>query len=435
MNEDRRNKLIRLLMPMVDEGVTTDQLSNMSDQELEALAQEKLQAKPQDATSGSSTPDPLVQAGAGGDEGENEGENEGQGQPKDSGSHDSTPAMVARLLKITQGLAGAVDNLSKRQGRLESSQETEMIIREASKAPKRVRGQHPMFGELLRNAKGRFPTLLVGPSGGGKSTAAKLIAETLGLRFSYVAMGPTQTEHKFSGFTAANGFLVPEEFYLSYKYGGVMLIDELDNAEPSVLVWLNGSIQNKMAPFPMGLKIGIEAQEFGGVEGESTGGIRHMHPDCVIIATANTIGKGATMIYSGRRPIDGSTLKRFKTITWNYDEKMERRLAGNPAWVDIVQHFRRTIEGAGLPHIVSPVDSIEGAQLVALGKPLRQTMEETFLAGLDKSTRDMLKVDDFIAHSEEVYEALYQAQEKARAQEAEAENPAIEAQEAEAHSE
>src|SRR5690606_18714204 len=86
----------------------------------------------------------------------------------------------------------------------------------------KVKDQHHMFPELLRNLHSRIPTMLVGPTGSGKTTAALKAAEILGLDFSYMALGPTQPESKFSGYQDATGHYIPTEFYLRYRYGGVI---------------------------------------------------------------------------------------------------------------------------------------------------------------------------------------------------------------------
>lgn len=263
---------------------------------------------------------------------------------------------------------------------------------------------HMAFDDLLFNCVMRLPTLLVGPSGSFKTSAAKRISHVLNQPFGYVALGPTQTEAKFAGYPDAQGHFVPTEFYLRYKYGGVMLLDELDAGNPSVLVWINGAIQNREAAFPRGFMTKLEQDGFHDEAEEliEAGGMVDMHPDCIIIATANTFGRGADLVYQGRNALDGATLKRFKVLIWDYDEALERKIAGDDVWVSFVQTVRQAVSELDLHHIVSPVDSIDGAKMLAAGQDWNKVAAQTVFAGLsnddvekvlhEKSTKTTLKI-------------------------------------------
>lgn len=245
---------------------------------------------------------------------------------------------------------------------------------------------HMTFDDLLFNCVNRLPTLLVGPSGSFKTTAARQAADVLNLPFGYIPLGPTQTEAKFAGYPDAQGNFVPTEFYLKYKYGGVILLDEIDAGNPSVLVWINGAIQNKQAAFPRGFMTRLEGEGFSS-EADAlveAGGMVDMHPDCVVIASANTFGRGADLVYQGRNALDGATLKRFKVLMWDYDEALERKLAGDDLWVSFVQSVRAVVYELQMHHIVSPVDSIDGARMIAAGQDWQKVSLQTVFAGLKK---------------------------------------------------
>lgn len=255
-----------------------------------------------------------------------------------------------------------------------------------------VENAHERLPSLLFNAKLRKHTLLVGPSGAGKTTASRMTADALGLDFGYIALGPTQTETKFSGYTDAHGVYVPTEFYLRYRYGGVFLMDEMDAGHPAALTWINGALANGLASFPRGLMSEWERREYHPDEdpGVPTGGMIPMHPDFVAIGSANTFGKGADLVYQGRNALDGATLKRFKVIYWDYDERLERALAGDDVWVDFVQALRASARHLDMHHIVSPVDAIDGALMIQAGKPWNVVAHETALAGLTQADRTKL---------------------------------------------
>jgi len=51
-----------------------------------------------------------------------------------------------------------------------------------------------------------------------------------------------------------------------------------------------------------------------------------------------------------------------------YDYDLERKLAGNDAWVDMVQAIRDAIAHHKMRYVVSPRASIKGARLLSIGK-------------------------------------------------------------------
>lgn len=115
-----------------------------------------------------------------------------------------------------------------------------------------------------------------------------------------------------------------------------------------------------------------------------------MHPDCVIIASANTVGKGADMMYHGRNALDASTLKRFAMILWEYDTNLEYKLSPIREWTAYVIAVRESVMDLRLPHPVSPVDSIRGGMMLLSGKEWNQTASETVFAGLRKEEIDRI---------------------------------------------
>lgn len=296
----------------------------------------------------------------------------------------------AVLKDIEQGFKEYAETLEEWKRNTEQKMVSKVEFNIPERPTIELENVHYAFPDLLHNAHLRLPTLLVGPSGSFKTSSAKRVSEILDLPFGYVALGPTQTEAKFAGYPDAQGHFVPTEFYLRYKYGGVIVLDELDNGNPSVLVWLNGAIQNREAAFPRGFMTRLEQDGFQQEAEElaAAGGMVPMHPDCVIVATANTFGRGADLVYQGRNALDGSTLKRFKVIVWDYDESLERKIAGDDVWVSFVQEVRAAVEDLELHHIVSPVDSIDGAYMIASGQSWRKVAHQTVFAGLQKDELD-----------------------------------------------
>jgi hypothetical protein len=144
---------------------------------------------------------------------------------------------------------------------------------------------HPMFPELVqaagsRMASGVQPNIwLAGPTGSGKTHAAKMTAKALGVAWHY--NGALSMPHELLGFIDAGGRYHRTPFREAYEHGGVYLFDEVDGSDNSALLALNAALANGVATFPDGQ---VER-----------------HKDCVIIATANTWGLGRNCRLRGAR--------------------------------------------------------------------------------------------------------------------------------------
>lgn len=233
--------------------------------------------------------------------------------------------------------------------------------------------QHRTFALLLSVIATRTPVMLVGPAGGGKTFAGEVVAQALGLDFYPYSVGPDTRAAHMLGYMHAGGEFVPGPLYVPFKDGGVFLIDEADTAHPAVMTTLNAALANGYMMFPNGELV-------------------RRHADCVIIAGANTYGRGADAEYVGRSPIDAATRNRFAYITWDYDEELEREiaLAQNPnagEWITHVQRLRAAKERARVRHVISPRASIYGARALASGID-RDACEEMFVwQGLGRDDR------------------------------------------------
>jgi len=234
-----------------------------------------------------------------------------------------------------------------------------------------VEGQHQTFEDLLLVVSQRDHVMLVGPAGTGKTSGAKSVAQALGLRWSYWASNPRVTASALMGFMDANGQYVRTQFREAYEHGGVFILDEVDNAAPDLLTALNGAIENGTASFPDGL---VER-----------------HPDFVVVATANTYGKGADRIYSGRQQLDGATLDRFIVLNWGYDLDLERQLAPVDAWTDYVQAVRQVVEANTIREVVSMRAAIKGGRYLQLGWAWAKVEETILYRGWNKDS--LAKVD------------------------------------------
>jgi cobaltochelatase CobS len=109
-----------------------------------------------------------------------------------------------------------------------------------------------------------------------------------------------------------------------------------------------------------------------------------------MIATANTIGKGANAQYVGRLVADGATLDRFVMITWDYDNKLEAMISGDAFVTSRVIELRKAAEAAGLGCIISPRASINTCKLVASGMDIEKALEYTIFNKLTPNERSIL---------------------------------------------
>lgn len=225
---------------------------------------------------------------------------------------------------------------------------------------------HKGFDDLLTVVGCRLHAFLVGPAGSFKTTTAHKVAEALGLEFSSLSICQQTTQVSLLGYMNATGAYVTTEFRKRYQEGGVFLLDEIDNGNANVLAVLNSALANGHCAFPDGMIA--------------------RHPDFRLIATANTYGNGGSAQYVGRCQLDAATLDRFAFLDWQYDEDLEREIAGNDAWTDRVFALRAAAASLGSRLIISPRATFEGAALLA--------------AGMDRAKVETLKIWKGIAPEE-----------------------------------
>lgn len=206
--------------------------------------------------------------------------------------------------------------------------------------------QHFMFPILLKAcSRKRVNIWLAGPSGSGKTTAAEMVAKVLGAQYRFT--GALSDVYGLLGYKNAQGEYVRTNFREAYEHGGLFLLDEVDASDPTVPVGLNAALSGSCCAFPDGMV--------------------PRHPDCIIIAAANTWGHGGTHEYVGRMKQDQAFLKRFASIPWDYDENLEMATAPNPGWTKRVQTVRKRVRDKGMRVLVTPRESYIGAELLAAG--------------------------------------------------------------------
>lgn len=220
--------------------------------------------------------------------------------------------------------------------------------------------QHKLFPTLVRTLQAHYPVWLPGPAGSGKTTAAKHAAKALDVPFHHT--GAVDNVYQLLGFIDAGGTYHRTTFREAYEKGGVFLWDEVDASNPAALVAFNAALENGECVFP--------------------DCVVKMHKDCYFIAAANTYGTGATHEYVGRTKIDAATVDRFVMLDWQYDEILERAIAGDNDWTHYVQKMRRAAKDAGVKHLITPRASIRGNALLSAGVEKASVINMTVRKGL-----------------------------------------------------
>lgn len=208
---------------------------------------------------------------------------------------------------------------------------------------------HPAFHKILRLANARTQgrrtnVLMVGPAGCGKTTIGHQVARALSLPFTSFSCSAGASEAQLLGRLLPTGEggkfeYIESPFLKTYREGGVILIDEIDAADANLLVVLNSALANG--------GIYVEARAASDLNVYVP-----RHPDCVIIAAANTFGTGADAQYVGRAALDAATLDRFYRVQIDYDRDLEDSF-GTAEIVSWVRDLRHKAQEARLRRVVS----------------------------------------------------------------------------------
>ncbi len=316
--------------------------------------------------------------------------------------------IAAKLEKLETVKADIADQLT--EARTVAKQLKEGSSYEVVKAVQRIlsskdpaRQQFPQLNEFINQAqlghlhapllraalRADVPVWLYGEAGSGKSTAAEQVADNLELSFRSISLGPSSSKADLMGYRDGYGRYQGTGFREAYEYGGVFLLDEIDNAHPSILTILNNAIANRHGEFPDGRVVRHEMARF--------------------VAAANTIGKGATVDYVGRSPIDAATTDRFAFISMDIDNVLEESLVlgrsvaermpidlaegGIPSeseWLADVRAHRQAVQTLGFRAIMSTRSAIYGTKLIQQGVGSKWLRDMLLYKGMRPEERDKL---------------------------------------------
>jgi hypothetical protein len=170
-------------------------------------------------------------------------------------------------------------------------------------------GKHELFGYALILAENRVPIMLIGPAGTGKSHLAKQVAEFSDMEYAETPMSTGASRGDLLGrhTISQDRPFIASEFSGIYGSGGMFNFEEIDRADPGVVITLNNALAGQAL--------------YNSVNGEKI----ERHPDFIAVSTANTFGLGANREYTAAERLDAATLDRFRMgrIFLPIDESLE----------------------------------------------------------------------------------------------------------------
>ena len=212
-----------------------------------------------------------------------------------------------------------------------------------SKIQNLLQFKHKKYTEALTILqKTDLPLLLVGEAGTGKTSLAEQVAYELDQKFTVISLNKQYSKGDFIGFKSIDGGYISTEFRTAYENGHIILLDELDAADPNTLLCLN-TMENGYVSFP---DARINA-----------------HPKTRIIATANPFTEHAQ--YTGRSKLDFSTLNRYHIIALDRDEDLEQNLV-HPVTVSFMKLVREHFKVNNIPAPITMRSAIKFDKLKLL---------------------------------------------------------------------
>lgn len=186
--------------------------------------------------------------------------------------------------------------------------------------------------KLRRTIKSGIKNIwMVGPAGCGKSTMARNMAEEMNIPYLCISCGIGTSATEFIGYKYPTREAT--RFGEYYAKPSIILIDEITALDPAVAQILNAALAND--------------------EIETTTGLVHRHPNCIIIATSNTFGFGCDRQYVANNQLDASTIDRFVggIVEVTYSAKFESQYDSEV--VDYINTLRRFVKDTGLRKVIS----------------------------------------------------------------------------------
>jgi cobaltochelatase CobS len=291
----------------------------------------------------------------------------------------STGSTTADLIKVFQNAINEAIEAKVKDGGVSEARVAELVAEAVSRItpkehiiklgtlpPVKVEGTpHKLLKRVLSLVACNVSeknVMLIGPAGSGKTYLAEQVSKVLGLQFSALSFSPGMSESKLFGrviprITDGKETYTASPSVVAYRDGGVVLLDELDNGDPSTISSLNAFLANGWMFLPDGSRV-----------------VRH--PDTVVIGSMNTLGTGANRVYVGRNALDGATLNRFVIELMDYDADLEKALCPEDHIRDAVLAVRKKVADNKLSRIVGTRDlRLVRSLVLGVGDTLPQALK------------------------------------------------------------
>jgi len=272
-----------------------------------------------------------------------------------------------RKEKMLREALEQVSEALKEEQQKPKDQVLEVQLLRGKRKGKKITGHfHAKFAKLMKLAKARKNIFIYGPTGCGKSHICEQLAECLGLKFAHISCTGGMSEGQVGGRLMPVGArgtfeFVISEFLVCYETGGVFLLDEIDAADPNVMLFINSALANGKASVP----------------NRPSKPYAKRHKDFVCIAAANTVGTGSDRMYSGRNKLDMATLDRFAIgkVHMDYDAEIEKALCPDEQLRKTLTLWRKAINEHRLERAMSTRFMQDAFEMV---NPLDGKKEDAF---------------------------------------------------------
>ena len=198
---------------------------------------------------------------------------------------------------------------------------------------------------------------LHGPAGCGKTTNAHALAEQLGVPCYVLSCSKDTDPCQIQGRRYPEAEEAPFAKY--YESPSILVLDEFTSVEADTAMLLNAALANDQFE-------------------TSTKRVCRRHPDCVIVATSNTLGLGGDALYNGNQRLDASTRDRFACgfIPVDYSKEYESKF--DPEVVAYANTLREVIKRCDLQQICSTRSIINAHALKQAGLDWKAAMVSTW---------------------------------------------------------
>lgn len=173
-------------------------------------------------------------------------------------------------------------------------------------------GKHALFGYLLLLVENGVPVMLIGPPGTGKSYIGNQLAHYLKYAYGETSMSAGASRSDLLGRHTINRDkpFIPALHTEQFSNGGIHLFDEIDRADPSVMIVLHNALASDVL--------------YNSISGETHSKSETYAP----IAAGNTFGLGANRQTTTAERMDSATIDRFRMgrIFLPIDEVMEEHV-------------------------------------------------------------------------------------------------------------